>query len=350
MRKTSAPVDESDKKGAISRTPSFHIGLKRQEGERTRSPSLFSHKKMSVSRLRDWLFFTITGCVLYAAGLASPLLALPATLVFSLPTAILAYEHGAACALSSAFFSSASMAFALSGAFGLLYFCTFGLAGAIMGLIAKSGERGGNLLVAAGTVEFMGKLAGVLIFHYFYGVNLMAPGADAIEKTIMSFGNSPLDPVAARQVIDRVILLIPYGVIFFSVLEALFCLMLLSHFHRKRTGEAVYSLPHFRDWRFPRSILVALAAGFICGQISSEREGFYLLKQMGANLNELSRTVFILQGLSCAYFFMERKGIPMAFRAIAIIITPIAPFFGDLFAIAGVVDMGFDFRKKQRGV
>jgi uncharacterized protein YybS (DUF2232 family) len=243
-----------------------------------------------------------------------------------------------------------SMTFALSGVFGLLYFCTFGLAGAMMGLLAKRGEKGGNLLVAAGTVEFMGKLAGVLIFHWFYGVNLLAPGADAIEKTIMSFGNSPLDRETARLVIDRVILLIPYGVIFFSVLEALLCLMLLSYFHRKRTGEAVYSLPHFRDWRFPRSMLVALVAGFICGQISSGREGFYLLKQMGANLSELSRTVFILQGLSCAYFFMELRGIPMAFRAMAIILTPVAPFLGDLLAIVGVVDMGFDFRKRQRGV
>jgi uncharacterized protein YybS (DUF2232 family) len=196
----------------------------------------------------------------------------------------------------------------------------------------------------------MGKLAGILIFHYFYGVNLMAPDASVIEKTIMSFGNSPIDPAAARQIIDRVILLIPYGVIFFSVLEALFCLMMLSYFHRKRTGEAVYSLPHFREWRFPRSMLVALVAGFICGQISSEREGFYLLRQMGANLSELSRTVFILQGLSCVYFFMELKGIPMAFRAIAITLTPIALVFGDLLAIVGVVDMGCDFRKKRKGV
>jgi len=68
---------------------------------------------------------------------------------------------------------------------------------------------------------------------------------------------------------------------------------------------------------------------------------------MSANLSELSRTIFILQGLSCAYFFMERKAIPMAFRIAAIIITPMVSVLADVFAIVGVADMGFNFRKTE---
>jgi uncharacterized protein YybS (DUF2232 family) len=289
----------------------------------------------------------MTGCILYSVALFSPVLALPATLFFSLPTAFLAYEYGALCALSSAVFSSAAMGFTVSGVYGLMHFVTFGFAGAMIGLTAKSDVKGGNLLIVSSTMEFLGGLAGVLIFHYFFGLNFLAPEASEIDKSIISYGVAPLDRETTRMVVDRIVLLAPYGLIFFSVLEAQFCLILLSRIHGRRTGETVYSTPPFRNWRFPKSVLLALAVGFICGRISLGREGLYLLKQMGANLSEISRTIFIFQGLSCGYFFMEKKGMPMLFRIIAICLTLLVSFFGDVFAIIGVLDMGLNFRERQ---
>jgi uncharacterized protein YybS (DUF2232 family) len=73
------------------------------------------------------------------------------------------------------------------------------------------------------------------------------------------------------------------------------------------------------------------------------------MRQAGANLNVISRTLFVVQGLSCAYYFMEIKGIPKFFRVIAIIFTPVFSLLADMFAIIGVADMGFNFRRRKRG-
>jgi len=251
MRQTSAAVDKGDKKSTFSGASSFHFGLKRSRGERTLSPLHIIHLKMSVSRLRDWLFFTMTGCILYSIGLISPVLTMPVTFLYSFPTAFLAYEYGLLYGLSSALFSAVSMGLVVSGAFGLMYFVMFGIAGTMIGVSAKMGASGSGLLVVASTQEFLGKLVGVLLFYIFYGVNLFAPQPAEIEKSIMALGAS-LDRETARAVVDRVILLIPYAVIIFSVLEAFFCLILLSYIHRRRTGGSVYSPPAFREWRFQR--------------------------------------------------------------------------------------------------
>jgi len=304
------------------------------------------------TRFQNWLLFTIGTCALYLAGIFFPALVAPVTLIFSLPTAFLAFEYGSVFAMSSAVFSSLVIGVALSGSAGLLYFLSFGMPGTLMGLIAKNKPGNGNLLVASATVEFFGKLGGILLFHLFYGVNLLSPpsGTEEFKKSLMVFGASYLTADTVNMIIDRVILLIPYMLILFSVLEALFCLVLLSYIHKRRTGEAVFSLPPFKSWKFPRSVLLALVVGFICEQISSVVSGnAYLLKQMGANLSELSRTIFVLQGLSCAYFFMEHRGIPKPMRIITVVMTPLISFLGDIFAIVGVADIGFNFRDRKKG-
>ena len=282
-------------------------------------------------------------------GIFSPILAAPVTLIFSLPAAYLAFKYGAVIALSSALFSSLVIEFTLSGVWGLLYFTSFGVTGTVIGLMAKSKLESGNLLIVSTTVEFFGKLGGVLFIHLFYGVNFLSPDAAEIRRSVMTYGASHLTVETVNMIIDRVILLVPYAIILFSVLEALFCLVLLSYINKKRTGEAVFSLPHFRSWRFPKSILLTLVVGFICEQTSSAVSGnTYLLKQIGANLSELSRTIFVLQGLSCAYYFMERRAIPKPMRIITLVMAPFVSFLGDIFAVAGILDLGFNLRDRKK--
>ena len=238
--------------------------------------------------------------------------------------------------------------FTLSGVWGLLYFTSFGVTGTVIGLMAKAKLEGGNLLIASTTAEFLGKLGGILLIHLFYGINFLSPDAAEIKKSVMAYGTSHLTTETANMIIDRVILLIPYAIILFSALEALFCLVVLSYIHKKRTGEAILILPPFKGWRFPRSILLTLVVGFICEQASSAVSGnSYLLKQIGANLSELSKTIFVLQGLSCAYFFMLERGIPKPMRIITVAMTPLVSFLGDLFAIVGVADLGFNLRERK---
>ena len=298
--------------------------------------------------LKDWSMATAASLALYMTGFVSPVLTLPATLVYSLPMVFLAFGRGFACSLSSAMLVSLSIGFFVSGIYGITCFFMFGLPGALMGYMAGKGGKCGGLLVASASAEFAGKLAGVLILYGFFGLNLLAPGAAEIEGYLRNFGVPMTDPAMTREIVNRVVLLIPYSMIFFSTVEALICLSLASAIQKKRTKEAFFILPPFSEWAFPKNVLFPLVVGFICAQIAKSRENLYILRLMGVNLSELSRTILIVQGLSCACFFMERRGVPRPFRIAAIICVPLVSLLGDILAIVGVTDMGFNVRDRIR--
>lgn len=307
--------------------------------------------------LKEWSVVTAASFLLYMTGFLSPalaspaarlysLLTLPATLVYSLPTVFLAFGGGFFCSLASALLVSVSIGLAVSGVYGAMCFFMFGLPGALMGYMARLGGKGGGLLVASASAEFAGKLAGVLLLYAFFGLNLLSPGSAEIERYLNNFGVLAADPAIREAIADQVVLLIPYSMIFFSTVEAMICLWLVSLIQKKRTGEAFFILPPFSEWAFPKNILLPLVLGFICAQIARSRENLYLLRLMGVNLSELSRTILIVQGLSCACFFMERRGVPKPFRIAAIVFTPFISVLGDILAIVGVTDMGFNVRER----
>ena len=277
-----------------------------------------------------------------------PVFSLPAMLIFSLPPALLALEYGAAAAASSVCLAALLLSVAVPAFYSLMYFFMFGLSGVCMGLFARNQPACGDLLMISSIMEFMGKLAGMLIFFLAARVNALSPDASDIEKIVLSLGLQSTERSTIHAVIDRIILLIPYSMMFFSVLEAMLCLILLSRIHKKRTGTKIFTLPPFGDWRFPKSILIALLTGFVCVRVSDGRENLYLVRQIGANLSELSRTLFVVQGLCCGYFFMARRGIPKLFRIMTMTLVPFVPFLSDIFAIVGVADMGFDLRERFR--
>jgi uncharacterized protein YybS (DUF2232 family) len=282
-------------------------------------------------------------------GFASPVLTLPAMFVYSLPTAFLAFSRGFFCSMAAALFVSISIGATVSGVYGLMCLFMFGLPGVLMGCMAAKGGRGGGLLVASASVEFAGKLAGVLILYVFFGLNLLAPGTEEIERYLSYFGaRAAANPAVAREIANRVVLMIPYSMIFFSTAEAMTCLLLASAIQKKRTGEAFFLLPPFGEWAFPRNVMFPLVVGFICARIAKNREDLYLLKLMGANLSELARTILIVQGLSCVWFLMERRGAPKPFRIAVIICAPFVSLLGDILAIVGVTDMGFNVRERIR--
>jgi uncharacterized protein YybS (DUF2232 family) len=301
---------------------------------------------MSSVSFRDWLICTASSFLLFITGMLLPVFSLPAMLVFSLPSALLALEYGAAAALSSACLAALLLSVVTPAFYGLMYFFMFGLSGICMGLFARTRPACGDLLMVSSVMEFMGKLAGMLIFFIVTGVNALSPDTSYIEKIVLSLGLQSMERPTVHAVIDRVILLIPYSMMFFSVLEVMLCLILLSYIHKKRTETEIFALPPFGDWRFPRSVLIALVTGFVCIRISDGRENLYAVRQIGANLSELSRTLFIVQGMCCGYFFMARRGIPKLFGIMAAVMIPFVPFLRDIVAIVGVADMGFDLRKR----
>ncbi|MDR1472685.1 MAG: YybS family protein [Synergistaceae bacterium] len=297
--------------------------------------------------------------MLFALGLKAPALALPLMLIYPFPSASLSYERGLVPSALSAVFASTAMVLFLPPVFSLIYFIMFGLSGVIIGTLARRIRASAELLLAAVVAALACKLLSAFVVFAASGVNLMAPDAAEIEKAILSlvesgaFALSGMDAERMRSeissIVSYIILLIPFNMILFSSVEALICLFLASHAHSRRGGGGFFSLPPFGSWRFPKNILLALVVGFLCA--SAPEEGrYYVFHQVGINLNALTRTLFILQGLSMACFFMERRGFPKFLRAVMIALAPLVSILGDICAVFGLLDIIFDFRKRARGL
>jgi uncharacterized protein YybS (DUF2232 family) len=313
---------------------------------------------------KDWLICTTAGFVLFFLGLMFPVLTLPIVLVFSLPVAFLAFERGVACAVLSAVATAFTLGAVVSWdealTCSLMYLVMYGLPGVLAGRVVRRLSTAGDILIASSAVIFAGKLAAMAVYFYAAGVNLLSPDLSQLEAAMLSsLGERGLATLSGgdaarvsqnfRETSEYIVLLIPYSVMLFSTLEASVSMALLSHLHRRRSGEAFFRFPPFRDWKFSRSVLLALVVGFICGEMAGERADLYFVRQIGANLIAISRTLFVLQGLCCMYYFIATRGFSKLVRlAVMLVFIPLVPFLGDIFAVVGVADMGFDFRKRAR--
>ncbi|GHV57726.1 hypothetical protein FACS1894216_22280 [Synergistales bacterium] len=162
----------------------------------------------------------------------------------------------------------------------------------------------------------------------------------------------PGDTETIKESISRsarsITLLVPFGMILWSVAEAWISYVFASRVGKKRGGEAFFVLPPFSGWAFPRNVLFAFITGLLADYMGQERE-MYPIFQAGANLCAVTGALFSVQGLSVAYFFMERRNIPKAARAPLIILTPFIPILSYIFCIVGIIDMGFNIRRLPNG-
>lgn len=312
----------------------------------------------SSSALKDLTITSLLGFGLFVAGVLLPALALPFMFLYSFPTLLLSYERGIRLALLSAFLVAFALFALLSPLLPLVYFQTFGLLGVFLGFAVKRVKNVPDLILLGIFVSLLCKIATTVAIFRATGINLFAPDTAEMEKAFLSLAGSKLAIVSEglfpslegdlRRTLDYMVLLIPYSVIFFSVVEVVLSLLLSSYVHKRRTGQPFFALPPFSAWSFPRNVLFALVAGLVLDLLAQKSPDSQLLKQISVNLVAVTRSVFIVQGLSVGYFFMESRGFPKMAKIAVVMITPLISAMSDLFSILGVLDIGFDLRKRMR--
>ncbi len=309
--------------------------------------------------LKKILICTAASFAFFLIGVTLPVIALPVMLFFVLPTLSLSYAHGAFAASFSALLTSLLLSLFFHPFFALAYFLSFSLAGVLLGVAARKITSSGDLLLVSVVLSLLCKLTAVYLVFKFTGTNFLMPDAAQMEEALLAFAESNFASLAGdniravkenlSQSVQYLIMLIPYSVIFFSTAEILASLWSASLIHRKRTGESFFLLPAFGKWAFPKNILLVLLIGFLCDFAASNNPDLSILRQVGANLNAVSRTLFIVQGLAVACFFMELRGFSKFLRIAIIVATPIITLLGDIFSIVGIIDLGFDLRKRIKG-
>ena len=311
----------------------------------------------SVSNFKEVMLASLLSFGLFFCGMLIPVLALPLMFVYSFPSLILTLRQSAASGVSCVLITTSILFMVFPPLLPLIYFQSFGLAGVFLALAAKRVKNTPDLIIAGVIISLACKILTAFIIYMLTGINFFAPDTAELEKALVSFVGSvsSFSPAVSESisknpglVIDEMVLLIPYTVILFSIVEIILSLFISSRLHQKATGEVFFKLPPFSAWTFPQNVLFAMIVGLICELISQKAANPYFLRQLSVNLVALTRTLFIVQGLAVACNFMETKGFPRAARIVMIVLTPLIGVLGDMFSILGILDIGFNLRKHIR--
>jgi uncharacterized protein YybS (DUF2232 family) len=285
-----------------------------------------------------------------------PVLSIPLMLIYLCPALLLSHEQGMFRALSSGLAVSLLLMLFLPPFFAVTCFLAFWLPGAFSGILAHRIKERNDLLIAGITICLVLKIAASFAAWRMTGFNFLAPDAAEMERYIMALSASGLRSLSGGdalkfkemmvEMVNYAIMLMPYTMMAFSAAETAACLSLSSYIRVRMGKEAFFSLPPFESWSFPRNILVAFVVGFLCNIVSEGNSDMHLIKQIGPNLDAVTRSLFIIQGLSVIYYILGMSEVPKFMRVALVALAPLISPVGNVCVIVGIFDMGFDLRKR----
>lgn len=229
-------------------------------------------------------------------------------------------------------------------------------------MIGSSGVVIGELVrrkKAAFSVLLGGSLAYICNFILFFILSIvvfdlhpiklvqeiMMDSVSAAEAMLLTLGQEPNAQLSQlTDFIDQLIYLAPALIISTAVFYALIT-QLFSYAILKRIGEKVYHFKPFREWSFPKSFLWYYLVTSIFVIVGIE-EGTNLYIVIW-NLFPLLEIVMTIQGLTVVFYYCHAKKIKRIIPITVVIVSiVIAPFLLFIYRILGIIDLGFDLRKR----
>ncbi|MCT8139985.1 DUF2232 domain-containing protein [Anaerobacillus sp. CMMVII] len=237
---------------------------------------------------------------------------------------------------------------------GLVLFFTaiiFGSGGIVVGELYRR-KYSAFVVLLGGSLAYIANLILYFILSIVVlGLNpikviqeLMMESVQTAESMLIAIGQDPgAQLVPMVEFIDRLVYLAPSLIISTGVFYALF-IQLIAYAVLKRIGEKISRFKPFRDWTFPKSFLWYYLVTSIFILIGLEEgTGLYMVMW---NLFPLLEIAMTIQGLAVVLFYCHAKGFHKSVPVIILVVTFIAPFLLYIYRILGIIDLGFELRKR----
>lgn len=230
---------------------------------------------------------------------------------------------------------------------------SYGLTGLVMGDFVRH-KRGRGAGFIAGSITFL------LSLIIQYAVAVVFFKVDFIKQSIELFKQSieqskeildvlGQEPNAAlfdqfNSALDMLQSLIPSLFVLASC-GAVFLIQLVSFPIIKRFGVDVGDWKPFRELTLPKNLLFYFLIAFLVSLIFQPGKGtFYYLAL--TNSMFILQLIMLVQGLSFIWYISHLKGWPRALPIIVTVSLFIIPMLLYIVWILGIIDLGFDLRKK----
>ncbi|UTR16566.1 YybS family protein [Salipaludibacillus sp. LMS25] len=228
----------------------------------------------------------------------------------------------------------------------------FSVTGIVIGALFRRKE-GGFPVLLGGSLSFIASI--VLIYIgtiVFLNVNPIDDLQNAMyEQTEIMLdlpfvsGQSEEEALteAVHDIIEEIGVIAPYLIVIMGVGLAL-VVQLIAYWLLKKKAYPVIGFPPVREWGFPKSFIWYYLITYLF-IIIGVTEGTAMYTAI-ANLMPMLELIMVIQGFAFIFFYTYMKRINRILPVFLVILGILFPIFLHVVRILGIIDLGFDLRKR----
>ncbi len=230
----------------------------------------------------------------------------------------------------------------------------FGSAGLVMGYLYKREQSAFSVLIG-GTLTYIAGLVvtyalSTLLFNLnpIEEVQVTIEGSmEMTESILSSLGQgTPEQMEKLKESFEVIQYLLPTAIVTLGIMLAVLT-QAVSSAVLKRLKHNPSVWPPFREWRFPKSLIWYYLLAAVLMMFNLETGSAIYIAVI--NIYVLLQFVITIQGFSFIFFYFHvkkiSKGVPIAIVIFSFLLPAIALY---LVRILGIIDLGFDLRKRFR--
>jgi uncharacterized protein YybS (DUF2232 family) len=228
----------------------------------------------------------------------------------------------------------------------------FGLSGIVIGYLYKR-NRSRFEILSIGSIAFILNLLLVyVIITTIFQINPLEEAQKAagesikITREMMEGLGQTIDEQQLEQLeeaFELVPLLIPTVIVFVG-LSLAFITQLVSTTILRRLGFQVEKWPPFRTIQLPKSLIWYYLLSMIAMLFPLEKDSMTFLAVF--NLFHVLQLLMVFQGLSFIFFYCYHKNLSKGIPITILVLSFLLPFLLYIVRIIGIIDLGFDLRKR----
>ncbi|MBU0481926.1 MAG: YybS family protein [Proteobacteria bacterium] len=215
----------------------------------------------------------------------------------------------------------------------------------------------GNSPVKTGMKGLAALLVGWLIWSVIHGVThqvglyqeiltTVDGSVAAAGQAIIASSELSAEHVAQLQTtFDQLRKLLPGimpGLLFITMLNSIFCNLLLGQWLLHRFSRTNLPWPPFREWRLPEQMVVTVIAAGITFLLPVE-----FFKVLGLNLLFAAGTLYLFQGIAVLGTLLHKWSVPTALKVLVYLLILVQAYGVIMLAFLGVADIWVDFGKEK---
>lgn len=245
----------------------------------------------------------------------------------------------------------------IAGLIGVPWALLFGSGGLVVGWLYRQRRPAFAVLLGGSLVYTCSIIVIYVLSIAVLEINLITDSIEMLQQSIEraeAFFSSLGQDVGnqfdqLKQAVDILHYLAPSLLVTAGISFALITQLISAPVLRRiRLGNYVQRWIPFREWRFPRSVLWYYLIALLLSLFGGFEQGSILYIVL-LNLFLVLEAVMVIQGFSFVFYFCHAKKMNKSIPIIIVVFSLLlSRFFLYIIRILGIIDLGFDLRKRVR--